>query len=185
MHLLLVEDDERLSRVLRRLLEEDRHVVELARDGQSGLELAESAAGIEAIILDIGLPDISGLEVARRIRRDGRDVAILMLTARDTVNDRVTGLDAGADDYLVKPFAYEELSARLRALARRTESGPRRSSRSGRSGSTRKPGGSRSKAGPSTSARVSSRSSSASFAIPARALPATSCSTRHGRSASP
>jgi len=126
MHLLLVEDDERLSRVLRRLLEEDRHVVELARDGRSGLELAESAAGVEAIILDIGLPDISGLEVARRIRHDGRDVAILMLTARDTVNDRVTGLDAGADDYLVKPFAYEELSARLRALARRTESGPRR-----------------------------------------------------------
>jgi DNA-binding response OmpR family regulator len=126
MHLLLVEDDERLSRVLRRLLEEDRHVVELARDGRSGLELAESAAGVEAIILDIGLPDISGLEVARRIRREGRDVAILMLTARDTVNDRVTGLDAGADDYLVKPFAYEELSARLRALARRTESGPRR-----------------------------------------------------------
>jgi DNA-binding response OmpR family regulator len=126
MHLLLVEDDERLSRVLRRLLEEDRHVVELARDGRSGLELAESAAGVEAIILDIGLPDISGLEVARRIRRDGRDVAILMLTARDTVNDRVTGLDAGADDYLVKPFAYEELSARLRALARRAETGPRR-----------------------------------------------------------
>jgi DNA-binding response OmpR family regulator len=126
MHLLLVEDDERLSRVLRRLLEEDRHVVELARDGRSGLELAESAAGVEAIILDIGLPDISGLEVARRIRRDSRDVAILMLTARDTVNDRVTGLDAGADDYLVKPFAYEELSARLRALARRTETGPRR-----------------------------------------------------------
>ena len=126
MHLLLVEDDERLSRVLRRLLEEDRHVVELARDGRSGLELAESAAGVEAIILDIGLPDISGLDVARRIRRDGRDVAILMLTARDTVNDRVTGLDAGADDYLVKPFAYEELSARLRALARRTETGPRR-----------------------------------------------------------
>ncbi|MEZ0240554.1 MAG: response regulator transcription factor [Chloroflexota bacterium] len=126
MHLLLVEDDERLSRVLRRLLEEDRHVVELARDGRSGLELAESAAGVEAIILDIGLPDISGLEVARRIRRDGREVAILMLTARDTVNDRVTGLDAGADDYLVKPFAYEELSARLRALARRTETGPRR-----------------------------------------------------------
>jgi len=126
MHLLLVEDDERLSRVLRRLLEEDRHIVELARDGRSGLELAESAAGVEAIILDIGLPDISGLEVARRIRRDGRGVAILMLTARDTVNDRVTGLDAGADDYLVKPFAYEELSARLRALARRTETGPRR-----------------------------------------------------------
>ena len=126
MHLLLIEDDERLSRVLRRLLEEDRHVVELARDGRSGLELAESAAGVEAIILDIGLPDISGLEVARRIRGDGRDVAILMLTARDTVNDRVSGLDAGADDYVVKPFAYQEVAARLRALARRAEPGPRR-----------------------------------------------------------
>jgi two-component system response regulator MprA len=77
------------------------------------------------VILDIGLPDISGLEVARRLRRSRADLAILMLTARDTVDDRVTGLDAGADDYLVKPFAYEELSARLRALSRRS-SGPRR-----------------------------------------------------------
>jgi DNA-binding response OmpR family regulator len=126
MHLLLVEDDERLARVLRRLLEEDRHVVEVAHDGETGLELAESAAGIEVVILDVGLPDISGLEVARRIRRSGRELAILMLTARDTVTDRVTGLDSGADDYLVKPFAFEELAARLRALARRTEPGPRR-----------------------------------------------------------
>jgi DNA-binding response OmpR family regulator len=126
VHLLLVEDDERLSRVLRRLLEDDRHVVEVARDGETGVELATSPAGIEAVILDIGLPDMSGLEVARRIRKSGADMAIIMLTARDTVNDRVTGLDAGADDYLVKPFAFEELAARLRALARRTESGPRR-----------------------------------------------------------
>jgi DNA-binding response OmpR family regulator len=126
MHLLLVEDDERLARVLRRQLEDDRHVVEVANDGETGVELAESAAGIEAVILDIGLPDISGLEVAKRIRKSGREMAILMLTARDTVTDRVTGLDAGADDYLVKPFAFEELSARLRALARRTEHGPRR-----------------------------------------------------------
>ena len=71
------------------------------------------------MILDIGLPDISGLEVARRLRAAGSAVTILMLTARDTVGDRVTGLDAGADDYLVKPFAFEELSARLRALSRR------------------------------------------------------------------
>jgi DNA-binding response OmpR family regulator len=126
MHLLLVEDDQRLARVLRRLLEDDRHVVEVAHDGVSGIELAASPAGIELIILDIGLPDMSGLEVARRIRRSDTDVAILMLTARDTVSDRVTGLDAGADDYLVKPFAYEELAARLRALARRAEPGPRR-----------------------------------------------------------
>ena len=78
------------------------------------------------MILDVGLPDISGLDVAKRLRRGGRELSILMLTARDTVNDRVAGLDAGADDYLVKPFAYEELSARLRALGRRAESGPRR-----------------------------------------------------------
>jgi two-component system OmpR family response regulator len=126
MHVLLVEDDHRLARVLRRLLEDDRHVVEVASDGETGVEIATSPAGIEVIILDIGLPDISGLEVARRVRRAGSEVAILMLTARDTVTDRVTGLDAGADDYLVKPFAFEELSARLRALARRREPGPRR-----------------------------------------------------------
>jgi two-component system OmpR family response regulator len=126
VHLLLVEDDPRLQRVLRRLLEDDRHVVEVAPDGRTALGLADATEGIEAVILDIGLPDISGLEVARRLRKDGRELAILMLTARDTVNDRVTGLDAGADDYLVKPFAYEELSARLRALARRAEPGARR-----------------------------------------------------------
>jgi DNA-binding response OmpR family regulator len=126
MHVLLVEDDQRLARVLRRLLEDDRHVVEVAHDGEMGLEIATSPAGIEVIILDIGLPDISGLEVARRVRRAGSEVSILMLTARDTVTNRVTGLDAGADDYLVKPFAFEELSARLRALARRREPGPRR-----------------------------------------------------------
>ena len=125
MHLLLIEDDERLGRVLKRLLEEDRHVVDVATDGQSGLDFAESD-GIEIVILDVGLPDINGLEVARRIRKRGSDMAILMLTARDTVNDRVAGLDAGADDYLIKPFAYEELAARVRALARRAEPGPRR-----------------------------------------------------------
>jgi two-component system OmpR family response regulator len=126
MHLLLVEDDERLARALTRLLEEDRHVVEHAIDGQTGLELAGAIDGLDAVILDVGLPDMSGLEVARAIRRGGIDVSILMLTARDTVNDRVIGLDAGADDYVVKPFAYQEVSARLRALGRRAEPGPRR-----------------------------------------------------------
>ena len=116
MHLLLVEDDSRLRRVLTRLLEEDRHVVYAAEDGETALELASGSGGFDAVILDIGLPDISGLEVARRLRDEKVDVAILMLTARDTVGDRVRGLDAGADDYLVKPFAYEELAARLRAL---------------------------------------------------------------------
>ena len=119
MPLLVIEDDPRLVRLLRRLLEEDRHVVETAMTGRDGVDIVEATTGIDAIILDIGLPDISGLDVARRIRSTGSETAILMLTARDTVGDRVNGLDAGADDYLVKPFAYEELAARLRALARR------------------------------------------------------------------
>jgi len=126
MHLLVVEDDPRLGPLLQRLLQGDRHVVELAADGPSGLELAESMDGFDAIVLDIGLPRLSGLDVARRLRAGGSRLPILMLTARDTVGDRVTGLDAGADDYLVKPFAYEELAARLRALARRASSAPER-----------------------------------------------------------
>ncbi len=127
MHLLLVEDDQRLARALTRLLEGDRHLVEHAPDGRTGIELAGAIDGLDAIILDIGLPDMSGLDVARAIRHEGVEVSILMLTARDTVNDRVAGLDAGADDYVVKPFAYAEVAARLRALARRAEPGPRRS----------------------------------------------------------
>src|SRR5579859_328474 len=118
MHLLVVEDDPRLGPLLRRMLEDDRHLVELARTGEESLELAE-VAGLDAIILDIGLPDISGIEVARRLRASGSQVPILILTARDAINDRVIGLDAGADDYVVKPFAFEELAARLRALGRR------------------------------------------------------------------
>jgi two-component system, OmpR family, response regulator QseB len=90
------------------------------------VEIALGENGIDVVILDIGLPDISGLEVARRVRAGKRELAILMLTARDTVNDRVVGLDSGADDYLVKPFAYDELAARLRALARRAEGLARR-----------------------------------------------------------
>src|SRR6266513_2343613 len=112
MHVLVVEDDARLRRLLGRLLAVDRHVVEEAPDARTALELARMADGLDAIILDIGLPDRSGLEVARELRSHGSSVPILMLTARDAVDDRVRGLDSGADDYLVKPFAYEELSAR-------------------------------------------------------------------------
>ena len=126
MHLLLVEDDARLARALTRLLRDDRHVVDVAGDGTTALDLAEAADGLDAVILDVGLPDISGLEVARRLRSAGSSLAILMLTARDSIGDRVNGLDAGADDYLVKPFAYDELSARLRALARRANGASRR-----------------------------------------------------------
>jgi len=119
MHLLVVEDDPRLGRLLLRMLEEDRHLVELTASGQEALEIAEAGSGIDAMILDIGLPDIPGTQVAKRLRAAGSRMPILMLTARDAIEDRVRGLDAGADDYLVKPFAFQELSARLRALSRR------------------------------------------------------------------
>jgi DNA-binding response OmpR family regulator len=118
MHLLLVEDDPRLTRLLGRLLGQDRHTVETAGTVAGGLELATSVP-LDAIILDVGLPDGSGFDVARTLRAKGISTPILMLTARDAVSSRVEGLDAGADDYLVKPFAYEELLARLRALGRR------------------------------------------------------------------
>jgi two-component system OmpR family response regulator len=123
MHLLVVEDDVRLARSLTRLLAEDRHVVELARTGREALDLAAATDGLDVVILDIGLPDIDGLQVCRTLRADGLTLPILMLTARDAVGDRVAGLDAGADDYLVKAFAYPELSARLRALVRRGDAG--------------------------------------------------------------
>jgi DNA-binding response OmpR family regulator len=122
MHLLLVEDDPRLGDLVARLLGGERHLVERAATGGGALDLAE-AAGLDLIVLDVGLPDISGLEVARRLRARGSAVPILMLTARDAVADRVAGLDAGADDYLTKPFAIEELSARVRALGRRGRAG--------------------------------------------------------------
>ena len=119
MHLLLVEDDTRLRSTLARLLEHDRHLVEAVATGADGLALASVTNGFDALVLDLNLPDVSGLEVCRRLRRGGSHLPILMLTARDGVDDRVAGLDAGADDYLVKPFAYGELAARLRALGRR------------------------------------------------------------------
>ena len=117
MHVLLVEDDERLASLTARLLRSDRHVVEVTGRGHEALELA--GTGVDAVILDVGLPDISGLEVTRRLRAGGSSVPIIMLTAKDSIRDRVAGLDAGAGDYLVKPFAHEELVARLRALGRR------------------------------------------------------------------
>jgi DNA-binding response OmpR family regulator len=122
VHLLVIEDDVRLSRLLRRLLSQDRHVVETALTAAEGLEIATSGLELDAVILDVGLPDRSGFDVARTLRKGGSTVPILMLTARDSISDRVEGLDAGADDYLVKPFAYEELLARLRALGRRPPS---------------------------------------------------------------
>jgi DNA-binding response OmpR family regulator len=132
VHLLVIEDDARLVRLLKRLLSQDRHVVETAMTAEEGLEIATSDLGLDAIVLDVGLPDRSGFEVARTLRKQGSQTPILMLTARDSVNDRVAGLDAGADDYLVKPFAYEELLARLRALGRRPPTRKSTSLKSGR-----------------------------------------------------
>ena len=124
MHILVVEDDPRLGRLLRRLLSDDRHVVELAPDARDATEVLESEAALDAVILDLGLPDRSGLDVLRDLRRRGSDLPVMILTARDAIEDRVRGLDAGADDYMVKPFAYEELEARLRALVRRVDRSP-------------------------------------------------------------
>jgi two-component system OmpR family response regulator len=118
MRVLVVEDEVRMARLLKRALEEEGHAVDVAADGADGLWLAtENVYG--AIILDVMLPDFDGFELCRRLRGKGQWAAVLMLTARDSVGDRVRGLDAGADDYLVKPFSLLELAARLRALARR------------------------------------------------------------------
>ena len=116
--LLIVEDDRGVRESLGRALEFEGYAVEMADDGRHGLDLAGSTHP-DAVILDVMMPGLDGLEVARRLRREGNDVPILMLTARHDVTDRVAGLDAGADDYLVKPFSLDELLARLRALLRR------------------------------------------------------------------
>jgi two-component system response regulator MprA len=117
---ILVVDDERAVRdALRRALELQGYEVDLAADGEEALARLGADGHPDAVVLDILMPGIDGLEVCRRIRRSGDSVPVLMLTARDAVGDRVEGLDAGADDYLVKPFALEELLARVRALIRR------------------------------------------------------------------
>jgi len=119
VHVLIAEDDVRLARVLRRVLEEDGHVVALATDGPAALALGAEGS-IDLIILDVMLPGMSGFDVCRELRRKNVHAPILMLTARSAVEDRVQGLDAGADDYLTKPFALAELRARIRALTRRS-----------------------------------------------------------------
>jgi len=123
MRILIVEDERKLARVLRGGLAEHGHAVDEAHTGEVGLRMA-TAAVYDLLILDVMLPGLDGFQVCRQLRSDGQTVPVLMLTARDTVDDRVTGLDCGADDYLVKPFAFPELLARVRALLRR--SGPSR-----------------------------------------------------------
>jgi two-component system, OmpR family, response regulator len=118
MRLLLVEDDARISRFLLKGLREDHHVVDLTEDGPSGIDQA-SAVEYDAVLLDLMLPGLDGFEVCRQMRGQNIDSPILVISARHGVGDRVRVLDCGADDYLTKPFAFEELLARLRALDRR------------------------------------------------------------------
>ena len=118
MRVLVVEDEVRMAGVLQRALKEEGHAVDVAGDGPQGLWLATENQ-YAAIVLDVMLPGLDGFELCRRLRESGAWAPVLMLTARDGVTDRVRGLDAGADDYLVKPFSLMELAARLRALARR------------------------------------------------------------------
>ena len=117
--ILVVDDDRALRDALRRALALGGYDVQLAENGQHGLSQV-AAFDPDAVVLDVGMPGIDGLEVCRRLREAGNRVAVLMLTARDAVEDRIDGLDAGADDYLVKPFDVGELKARLRALLRRS-----------------------------------------------------------------
>ena len=118
MRLLIVEDDTRLAELLARSLREAAYAVDVAADAEAGSYQA-AVNDYDALILDVGLPGRSGLDLCRELRARGSRVPVLMLTARDAVRDRVGGLDSGADDYLTKPFEFEELFARLRALLRR------------------------------------------------------------------
>jgi two-component system response regulator MprA len=123
MRILVVDDERAVRESLRRALELEGYEIELAEEGRQALEMLESDRQPDAVVLDVLMPGMDGLEVCRTIRRAGNHVPVLMLTARTQVEDRVEGLDAGADDYLTKPFALEELLARLRALLRRTADG--------------------------------------------------------------
>ncbi len=116
--ILLVEDEEKLARFVELELTHEGYQVEKAFDGRTGLELAEKG-GFDLLLLDIMLPGLNGLEVLRRLRKEGSAVPVIMLTARDAVMDKVTGLDMGADDYVTKPFSIEELLARIRAALRK------------------------------------------------------------------
>jgi DNA-binding response OmpR family regulator len=120
MRVLLIEDEPQATQFIKKGLEENGFQVETANDGQTGYDVA-SASQFDLIVLDLMLPKIDGIEVCRRLRSQGVASRILMLTARDSIDDRVTGLESGADDYLSKPFAFRELLARLRALSRRTD----------------------------------------------------------------
>jgi len=122
MRVLVVDDEPAVRHALERALAAEGHDVDVAEDGRAALDRLVDQP-VDAVVLDVAMPGLDGLEVCRRLRTAGDRTPVLMLTARDAVDDRVAGLDAGADDYLVKPFALKELKARLRALVRRAEPG--------------------------------------------------------------
>jgi DNA-binding response OmpR family regulator len=170
---LVVEDDQEIAQVLLRSLRMEGYEARASYDGEAALADAREFTP-DLVILDLGLPKLDGVDVARALRKDGGDVPILMLTARDAVEARVEGLDAGADDYLVKPFERQELLARLRALLRRR---PPRGSASLVVGDLQRCG--------ATGARSSSRSASSSCwstscATSASSCPVSACSRRYG-----
>lgn len=118
MKILLIEDEIKLANAVKRALELQKYVVDIANDGETGLDLAIGEK-YNIILLDLMLPKIDGVEICKEIRRNGINTPVLMLTAKGQISDKVTGLDVGADDYMVKPFSFEELFARIRALTRR------------------------------------------------------------------
>lgn len=120
MRLLLIEDDEMLGKAVSAGLKQDGYTVDWLTDGEAGLEALQSD-DFDVVVLDIGLPGMSGIEVLQRLRKQKMTLPVMILTAYDAVSDRITGLDAGADDYLIKPFDLDELLARLRAITRRNE----------------------------------------------------------------
>ena len=120
MRILLAEDDKRLSKMLEFLLKKENYIVDCVYDGQEALDYA-NLSDYDIVILDWMMPIKDGIEVCRTLRQTNKQIAILMLTARDTLDDRIEGLDSGADDYLAKPFEFPELLARLRALSRRID----------------------------------------------------------------
>jgi two-component system response regulator MprA len=124
MKILVVDDERAVRESLKRALELEGYEVDMAGDGSEAIAQLDNGEQPDAVVLDLLMPGVDGLEVCRHVRRTGSTLPVLMLTARDAVGDRVAGLDAGADDYVVKPFALEELLARVRAMLRRAAPGP-------------------------------------------------------------
>jgi len=123
MRILVIEDEKKLASTLKKSLESETYAVDICLDGESGYETA-AVGDYDLIILDVGLPIISGIEVSQKLRAEKITTPILMLTARDSTSDKIKGLDSGADDYLIKPFIFDELLARIRALLRRGPTNP-------------------------------------------------------------